>query len=174
MDVPYQAAILLRKLHEAGCGPIRRAGLEFRCRCPAHDDGSPSLYVGAGEGALLIQCKGGCSVRQVCDAVDHDLADLFFPVDGHRVELDEGLCLPDAAASPAAVSPHEVESLDAGRGIWPAVYSGLLQGLELSTEHFEALRRRGLSSEEIGKRGYRTADGSGLRKAVDSLLARHG
>src|SRR5256885_5036041 len=40
---PYTT--LFRSLDAAGCDP-RPAGGEYRCRCPAHDDGSPSLYVG--------------------------------------------------------------------------------------------------------------------------------
>ena len=53
MQLPYQLSIFLKKLHDAGCGPIRQAGEEFRCHCPAHNDQGPSLYIRANEGQIL-------------------------------------------------------------------------------------------------------------------------
>jgi hypothetical protein len=60
MNIPYQLAVLLNKLQEAGCGPIRREGPEFRCRCPAHDDGGPSFYIVVAEDRILVRCGAGC------------------------------------------------------------------------------------------------------------------
>ena len=50
-------------------------------RCPAHDDGSPSLSIRETEdGTLLIKCWVGCEVGEVLAAVRLELRDLF-PVD---------------------------------------------------------------------------------------------
>lgn len=35
------------------------------CRCPAHDDGSPSLSVRVGDHSLLFKCFAGCDTREV-------------------------------------------------------------------------------------------------------------
>src|SRR5262245_45018655 len=45
MEVPHKLLVLIGKLKSAGCTPIRREGEEYRCRCPAHDDNGPSLYI---------------------------------------------------------------------------------------------------------------------------------
>src|SRR5262249_25700346 len=55
-----------------------------------------------------------------------------------------------------------------------AVYRDLLAPLELSTQHFDNLRQRGLSAAQITQRGYRTADECRVRSAVDALLQAHG
>jgi hypothetical protein len=54
------------------------------------------------------------------------------------------------------------------------IYTRLLEHLELSTEHFDSLRNRGLPPDEICRRGYRTVDAGKLRTAVDELLREHG
>lgn len=47
-------------------------------RCPAHDDGSPSLSVReTDDGTVLVHCFAGCSAADVLAAVGLDLADLF-------------------------------------------------------------------------------------------------
>ena len=44
----------------------RGAGM---CRCPAHDDGSPSLSVRAGDRSLLFKCFAGCETRDILQAL---------------------------------------------------------------------------------------------------------
>lgn len=39
------------------------------CRCPAHDDSSPSLSVRVGERSVLLHCFGGCDTRDVLKAL---------------------------------------------------------------------------------------------------------
>jgi putative DNA primase/helicase len=39
------------------------------CRCPAHDDRTPSLSVRPGESRLLLHCFAGCETRAVIDAL---------------------------------------------------------------------------------------------------------
>jgi putative DNA primase/helicase len=44
----------------------RRNGRGYLCRCPAHDDKTPSLSVGTGrDERLLVQCFAGCDPRDV-------------------------------------------------------------------------------------------------------------
>ncbi len=54
----------------------------YMAQCPAHDDRSPSLRITEGnDGRVLIYCYAGCSVHEVCAAVQIDVADLFPPTD---------------------------------------------------------------------------------------------
>ncbi len=46
--------------------------------CPAHDDTSPSLSVGAGDdGAILVKCFAGCTAEEIVAALGLTMADLF-------------------------------------------------------------------------------------------------
>lgn len=48
----------------------QRAGRGYIARCPAHDDGTPSLSIADGEdGRILIYCFAGCSYREVTTAL---------------------------------------------------------------------------------------------------------
>jgi hypothetical protein len=178
MIVPYKLAVLLHKIHAAGCGPVRGAGREFRCRCPAHADNGPSLYVGATQDAVLLNCKAGCTAQAVCDRLDHDLADLFLGADDPWVAVDAEYNVLNDETAPAPQAPEEeapkADVATGDGGIRHDVYADLLGHLELSTEHFDDLRRRGLTGDEIARRCYRTADAAKINKAVDRLLARTG
>jgi hypothetical protein len=189
--IPYKLATLLNKVKASGFGPIRKENGEFRCRCPAHDDSGPSLYIRLAEDRLLVRCNGGCTLDEVCDRLDHAVADLFLGEDEPWVDADDvdGVTgAPDAAdgahdgvagaqgaaAQPGSSALTAAAPPAADKGLRQAVYAGLLDQLELSTAHFENLRQRGLTADEIARRGYRTADAARLRKAVDALLAEHG
>lgn len=53
-------------------------GANFLVRCPAHDDKSPSLSVGEGsDGKILLRCFKGCSVSEICSALDIKVRNLF-------------------------------------------------------------------------------------------------
>lgn len=43
-------------------------GAKGMCRCPAHDDRSPSLAIGLGKNTILFHCFAGCSSRAVLAA----------------------------------------------------------------------------------------------------------
>src|SRR5262249_32857813 len=88
MEVPHQLIVLFNKLKSAGCTSIRQEGEEYRCRCPAHNDNGPSLYLRMTEGRILLNCKAGCTAESICDRLDHDVADLFFDEAEPLVELD--------------------------------------------------------------------------------------
>ena len=44
------------------------SGAKGMCRCPAHDDRSPSLAIGLGDRAILFHCFAGCSSNAVLEA----------------------------------------------------------------------------------------------------------
>jgi hypothetical protein len=177
MNIPYKLYVLRAKLLNANCGPLRKAREEWRCRCPAHDDKSPSLYVGATKGKILIRCNAGCTAEQICNALDHDQADLFYSPQDGLVDWETGAPANSNApppAEPSAPVTTEQPATVADDSFRNTVYLALLQSLELTTGHFEALRKRGLSGDEIQKRGYRSIDSVKLRQAVDPLLVAHG
>lgn len=45
-------------------------GTRGECRCPAHDDGTPSLSVRLGDRAILFHCFAGCETTDVLKALD--------------------------------------------------------------------------------------------------------
>lgn len=47
----------------------RRSGAGWVCRCPAHEDRSPSLSVTEKDGRLLVKCFAGCGQQSVVDAL---------------------------------------------------------------------------------------------------------
>lgn len=62
-DLESHAAHLVKRL-----GSIWSPGGAM-CRCPAHDDRTPSLSVRIGEKALLFKCFAGCDTRDVIQAI---------------------------------------------------------------------------------------------------------
>lgn len=47
----------------------RRSGTGWIARCPAHDDGNPSLSVTQRDGRVLVCCRAGCEQREVIAAL---------------------------------------------------------------------------------------------------------
>jgi hypothetical protein len=66
--------VFLSKLERVkSTGPDR-----WIARCPAHEDGTPSLTVMAvSDGRILAHCFGGCSIEAVVSAVGMTLSDLM-------------------------------------------------------------------------------------------------
>jgi putative DNA primase/helicase len=58
-------------------------GSRGECRCPAHDDGDPSLSVRLGDSAILFHCFAGCATTDVLKALHrlrlHDREPLEMP-----------------------------------------------------------------------------------------------
>jgi putative DNA primase/helicase len=68
--------LALPKIHES----LRKAGDQrWQCLCPAHaDHRTKSLCIGVGDdGRILVDCKAGCKVDDVCKSLDIKLSDLF-------------------------------------------------------------------------------------------------
>jgi predicted transcriptional regulator len=53
------------------------SGEGFVCRCPAHDDKTPSLSISESGGKILLHCHAGCSPEAICSALGLKLSDLF-------------------------------------------------------------------------------------------------
>lgn len=77
VDAELRAKSIVEKL-----GGVWR-GTKGECRCPAHDDGSPSLSVRLGDTAILFHCFAGCTSAEVMRALQrqrlHDRASLAMP-----------------------------------------------------------------------------------------------
>lgn len=60
----------LRTIAEACGGAVRESDHQWSCLCPAHNDGSPSLRVGAGDdGRPTVECLAGCEYADVRSAL---------------------------------------------------------------------------------------------------------
>lgn len=77
MDAEIRAKAIVEQL-----GGVWR-GTRGECRCPAHDDGSPSLSVRLGDTAILFHCFAGCTTTEVLKALQrrrlHDRAPMAMP-----------------------------------------------------------------------------------------------
>ncbi len=59
---------------------VKQRGNRWSARCPAHADKSPSLSLTEGDKGLLLKCWAGCSLREICSALQIQETDLFFDV----------------------------------------------------------------------------------------------
>ncbi len=79
--LPLDAEIRAKSIVEQLGGVWR--GTRGECRCPAHDDGSPSLSVRLGDTAILFHCFAGCTTVDVMKALQrrklHDRGPLSMP-----------------------------------------------------------------------------------------------
>lgn len=69
------SADILTSLEAEGRNIVERLGGEWQrnggmCRCPAHDDRTPSLSVRPGACRLLFHCFAGCETRKVISALN--------------------------------------------------------------------------------------------------------
>ena len=64
---------LLSRLHD-----VKKTGAgKWLCRCPSHEDKSPSLAIADKDGRILINCFAGCETIDVLGAVGLTFDDLF-------------------------------------------------------------------------------------------------
>ena len=66
--LPLEAESRARNIVEQLGGVWR--GNRGECRCPAHDDGTPSLSVRLGDTAILFHCFAGCTTVEVMKALE--------------------------------------------------------------------------------------------------------
>src|SRR5688500_12733337 len=65
---------------------VTKAGRGFIARCPAHDDGRPSLKIDRGDdGRVLLKCYAGCELESILEAIELTAADLFEPKPTPRI-----------------------------------------------------------------------------------------
>jgi hypothetical protein len=169
-------ALLCSRLR--GKGPLRKERHELRGHCPAHADGSPSLYIGmTADLRGLIHCAAGCSAEAIMTEVDMTTADLFYESDpwvdvGPDFSVVEEDVPPDLEAFKAqeprpAAAEEDIVLRD-------NIYSAFLDAVALSECHRQALRGRKLSDEEIDRRLYRSLEPFAVSQAVGKLRAAHG
>jgi putative DNA primase/helicase len=107
----------------------RRCGNGFICKCPVHDDRSPSLSLKDGDTALLIKCFAGCSRESVLAELRRRglLGEVLHPV----VPLT-----PKPSARPATPSARALEIWRQARSPIGTVVEAYLKSrkLELPTE----------------------------------------
>ena len=60
-----------------GEGDYSAAGDGYSCRCPAHDDNSPSLTITPKPGKVLLHCHAGCTFEQIVSALGLQESDTF-------------------------------------------------------------------------------------------------
>lgn len=76
MPATIDAAVRAKQIVQSLGG--RWSGTRGECRCPAHDDRSPSLSVRLGTKAILFKCFAGCTASDILKALErqglHDRA----------------------------------------------------------------------------------------------------
>jgi putative DNA primase/helicase len=68
MPATIDAAVRAKQIVESLGG--RWSGSRGECRCPAHNDHSPSLSVRLGTKAILFKCFAGCTSTDILKALD--------------------------------------------------------------------------------------------------------
>jgi len=57
---------------------VTKSGKNWMARCPAHEDGRPSLRVAVGDRGILVNCYAGCSYDEIIGSLGLRPSDLFF------------------------------------------------------------------------------------------------
>lgn len=87
--LPLDAEIRAKNIVEQLGGVWR--GTRGECRCPAHDDGTPSLSVRLGDTAILFHCFAGCTPIEVMKALQrqklHDRTAVAMPADKPKRDM---------------------------------------------------------------------------------------
>lgn len=86
---PLDAEVRARTIVEALGGVWH--GTRGECRCPAHDDATPSLSVRLGDTVILFHCFAGCSTADVLKALQrkrlHDRSAVAIPADRPKRDM---------------------------------------------------------------------------------------
>jgi hypothetical protein len=138
---------------EACGGSVRESGERIVCRCPAHDDTSPSLSVRPGrDGGVLIKCFAGCKTIDVLEAVGFSWADVCAPRPGIRRACSRQATFRSARRRVPAGPDPEVEAIYGGepssimQAVWDAARDTLHDDFAITDndEAYAFLQRRGL------------------------------
>ena len=70
---------------------VQRTPNGWSAKCPAHDDEHPSLTVAVRGNRILMRChSAGCSIEDICEAIDIEVSDLFLPRTGdNKVNVEQ-------------------------------------------------------------------------------------
>lgn len=118
MPATIDAAVRAKQIVESLGG--RWTGSHGECRCPAHDDHTPSLSVRLGDTAILFKCFAGCSSVDVLKALDrqglHDRAPIA--VEPRRSARDLSGLARTLWQNSIAISATPAESYLQARGLF--------------------------------------------------------
>lgn len=80
------------KILERVAGVKQTGAGRWICRCPAHEDKSPSLSIREkDDGRVLLHCFGGCETSDVLEAIGLSFTDLFDkPLEHHLPPIRGG------------------------------------------------------------------------------------
>ena len=79
--------LVLERLAAVGNTP-KRSGSAWAAKCPAHQDGNPSLSINEGrDGNAILYCHAGCELGDILQALNLEMTDLFPPKE--KSELGE-------------------------------------------------------------------------------------
>lgn len=59
---------------------VQPRGTRHVATCPAHADTNPSLQITTGDKGILLKCWSGCTLPEICAALNIEQRDLFFDV----------------------------------------------------------------------------------------------
>ena len=90
-----QVSSVLAALAAKGCEPKETGKAQWKARCPAHDDRSPSLSVSqASDGKVLLKCFAGCELDAIVGSLGLSVKHLF-PEDASHTRT----CPPESRAT---------------------------------------------------------------------------
>lgn len=106
---------------------------QWLARCPAHEDGHPSLSVReAGDQTLLLHCFAGCGAADIVAAVGLRLGDLFPNPGSDQASMRRGLRRPPLI--------HALEALDHEAHVVAVIASDVLSQRRIDEPTWQRLR----------------------------------
>lgn len=91
--------------------------------CPAHDDKQPSLAIkDAGNGMILLHCFAGCSLSDICSALNIEISDLMpDQVVGHhfRRQLFDPVTVLESLSEKATIFAIYASDVASGKQLTP-------------------------------------------------------
>jgi hypothetical protein len=82
-------SFIVNRIADKG-GKVRKQGKEFKCQCPAHEDGKASLQVGYGEKGAVLHCHAGCTTEAIMGKLELPMESMFTDY-GERTDRDPRL-----------------------------------------------------------------------------------
>jgi len=110
---------IIGALRDGGCDP-KQSGSGWAAKCPAHDDRTPRLSIGTGEGGrALVHCQAGCDTSGVLKEIGSKQSDLFAkPTTNGTAHRNGGASKPmsPAWATLGVAASHEWRGVAKGPG----------------------------------------------------------
>lgn len=129
----------------------------WKAKCPAHDDGTPSLSISlADDGKILHRCFAGCPNDLVRQSAGLEWSDYWPP-------LSEDVVLGNS------VKVGRGQAVQKKEPVHHEVYDRFLDLMTLSDGDRNALEARGLSQTAIDRAKYRTMSWLGFCRVIEPL-----